>query len=250
MTDPVRDDFLTRLREPPPPEFAAALYKEITDERRPPMITRLIIPVTGHALQYVAALCLLFGIGAAASPDVRGEVIETIQRVRQVGGTTVVESNRGWDDTHRPTPGADEPRSVAKIQRVGVAEARTRVPYQFGLPTWTPPGAVLTEPVEVVDNTSVIMYWTADGKHAFILRTYRLGGGTGLIGPGSAQEVMVNGQPAALIRGLWDGQTGQWSRPQNVTLRWSTGDVTYELMANTDVGASGSDLLRIAESIR
>ena len=46
------------------------------------------------------------------------------------------------------------------------------------------------------------------------------------------------------------GATGQWSRPQFVTLHWTADGVTYELLANTDVGASVGDLLRIAESIR
>ncbi len=175
---------------------------------------------------------------------------QTIQTLKQIGGATVVESNRGWDETHHPTPRAGEPRSVAKIERVSVAEARTRVPYAFALPAWTPEGAALTDRVEVVDGASVILYWTTNGRHSFILRTYPLGGGTGLVGVGSTQEVTINGQPAALIRGMWEGATGQWSRPHFVTLHWSAGGVTYELLANTNEGASEGELLRIAESIR
>ncbi len=249
MTDPEHDDFLTRLHEPPRPEFAATLYERLHDERSTAMPHQFVTPVARHALRYVAALCLLCGVAAATSPGVRAGMLETVQRLRQIGGATFVESNRGWDGAHQPTAVAGAPRSVAQIQRVSVAEARTRVPYAFGLPTWTPEGAVLTDQVEVVDGASVILYWTFDGKHAFILRTYPPRGGTGLVGDGSTEAITVNGQPAALIRGMWDGGTGGWSRPQFVTLHWSVGGVTYELLANTDVGASEGDLRRIAESI-
>ena len=250
MTDPDHDDFLTRLREPPRPEFAATLYARLHDERSTGMVARYAAPIARQALRYVAALCLVCGIAAAISPGVRAGMLETIQRIRQIGGATFVESNQGWGGAHQPTAAVGAPRSGARIQRVSVTEARTRVPYAFGLPTWTPAGTVLTEQVEVVDDASVILYWTANGEHAFILRTYPPGGGTGLVGDGSTEAVAVNGQPAALIRGMWDGATGQWSRPQFVTLRWSVGGVTYELLANTAVGASEGDLLRIAGSIR
>lgn len=250
MTEPDHDDFLTRFREPPRPEFAASLYARLHDERSTGMFAQYVTPVARQALRYVAALCLLCGVAAATSPGVRAGMLEAVQRLRQIGGATLVESNRGWDGAHQPTSAAGAPRSVAQIQRVSVTEARKRVPYAFALPTWTPEGAVLTDQVEVIDGASVIMYWTTNSEHAFILRTYPPGGGTGLVGDGSTEAVTVNGQPAALIRGMWDGATGQWSRPQFVTLHWTADGVTYELLANTDVGASVGDLLRIAESIR
>ncbi len=62
----------------------------------------------------------------------------------------------------------------------------------------------------------------------------------------SVEEVEVNGQPAALVGGSWDYDTGQWNTEVNVTLSWMKGEGMYQLHAT---GASVEDLLRIAESI-
>ena len=151
------DEFLLRLRAQPRPEFAAALYAKIMSERQPSLFRRFIGPVAGQAARYVVALCLAFAIIAVISPSVRAGMAQTIQTLKQIGGAAVVESNRGWDETHHPTPRAGEPRSVAKVERVGVIEAGTRVPYAFRLPTWTADGAVLTNQVEVLDGKSVFL---------------------------------------------------------------------------------------------
>ena len=91
MTEPDNDDFLSRLREPPRPEFAATLYARLHDERSTGMVAEYVAPVARHALRYVAALCLLCGIAATASPSARAGMLETVQRLRQIGGATFVE---------------------------------------------------------------------------------------------------------------------------------------------------------------
>ena len=68
------------------------------------------------------------------------------------------------------------------------------------------------------------------------------------IGPDSTEEVQVNGQPAALVRGIWDYNTKQWDSPEHLSLFWQLHDVTYELQTIETI-LSVDQLIRIAESI-
>jgi hypothetical protein len=59
------------------------------------------------------------------------------------------------------------------------------------------------------------------------------------------QEVDVNGEPAALVIGGWDVDSG-WNRESARMLNWMKGEEMYQLHS---VGAAVEDLIRMAESI-
>ncbi len=60
------------------------------------------------------------------------------------------------------------------------------------------------------------------------------------------EEVQVNGQPAALVGGSWNADTGLWDGGSDLTLSWMKGDQMYLLRSP---GAPVEDLIRMAESI-
>lgn len=245
MNDIEGDEFLRGLRQAPRPEFAEALFERISQPRGGSMPGFFRSNAIGLLGKYAVALGLALAILGIASPDVRAGMAQTISKI---GGYTFVASDRGWDSAPHPIPAQQPPQAV----RVGLAEARSRVPYSFGLPTWLPEGVALKEAATEVADTSAIVYFAgADPKvSTFVWRTYQGRGGTGLVGKEATETVTVNGAPAVLIRGIWDGRTGEWSRPHLVTLRWSQSDVSYEIHANINTGISVEDLIRIAESAR
>ena len=67
-----------------------------------------------------------------------------------------------------------------------------------------------------------------------------------LVDTDSVEEVQVNGQPAALVDGGWDADSGQWDRDSAIILSWMKGEEMYQLHAS---GTSVEDLIRMAESI-
>lgn len=245
MNDIEGDEFLRGLRQAPRPEFTEALFERISQPRGGSMLDYFHSNAIRSLGKYAVALGLAVAILGIASPDVRAGVAQTISKI---GGYTFVVSDRGWDSAPHPASAQQPPQAG----RVGLAEARSRVPYSFVLPTWLPNGVALKEDATEVAGTSAIVYFVAADPDvsAFVWRTYQGQGGTGLVGNGATETVTVNGVPALLIRGIWDGRTGEWSRPHLVTLRWSQSDVSYEVHANINTGISVEDLIRIAESAR
>ncbi len=61
------------------------------------------------------------------------------------------------------------------------------------------------------------------------------------------QEVKVNGEPAALIRGVWVDNSKTWDVHEQ-TLRWLHDGIDYTLSAPLDI--STNDLVRMAESLQ
>ncbi len=239
------DDFLQQQRQAPPPEFTAALFERISQPSKGVLLTQFRTIFLRPLVKYAVALSIALAILAIISPTVRANIL---QKIVNVSGFTFVASDRGWDPGPHPTPAQPPPQAV----RVGLTTARSQVPYTFLLPTWLPPGVTLQEATTQVAGTSVIVYYVGQDPQvsAFIWRTYQGQGGTGLIGNESTEAVTVNGAPAVLIRGIWDGTTAQWSRPHLVTLHWFQDGVTYEIHANLNSGLTVDDLIRLAESAR
>lgn len=71
-----------------------------------------------------------------------------------------------------------------------------------------------------------------------------------VIGPNSAQEVIVNNQPGALLKGIWSGnpedEEAAWDPTRGHTLTWRDGGVTYEMSSPT---LDANTLIQLAESM-
>lgn len=244
MNDTREDEFLRQLRQAPRPEFTEALFESLSRPRGGSILAYFHPNVLRPLGKYAVALGLALAILGMASPGVRAGVAQTIGRV---GGFTFVASDRGWDSAPHPAPAQQPPQAG----RVGLAAARSQVPYSFELPTWLPAGRTLKEEATEVAGTSVIVYYVGnDPLQNFVWRTYQGQGGTGLVGRETTETVTVNGESALLIRGLWDERTGEWSRPHLVTLHWFQNGVSYEIHANLNSGMTVDDLIRMAESAR
>jgi cation diffusion facilitator CzcD-associated flavoprotein CzcO len=133
-----------------------------------------------------------------------------------------------------------------------LAEAQAKLPYSISLPAWAPEGFKMGTSVRIshfpgAAAPQVTTTWygsdTDMGHIELTIYGQRI---DWLVETNDVQEVQVNGQPAALVEGGWDADTGQWNREAARMLNWMKGNEMYQLHSP---GVSVEDLIRMAESI-
>jgi hypothetical protein len=240
----MNDDFLTKHYRQPRPGFARALARRLAGpDRNATMHTRTLPRL---ALVGALALLLTFALLLAASPAARAQVAKII---RQVGGVTFAESARH--------PGGPESQvTVIPSEYLTLEQARAALPFEIALPEVTPEGYTLQDTVMVTRFPGGPVVAQLDWRKSqydyalFLNINYREDGQpySHIVGPQSTEEVLVNGQPAGLVRGAWNADTRTWDEGQHISLFWQRGDVTYAL--TTGSGAiNPEELVRVAESI-
>ncbi len=241
------DRFLSLRREVPRPEFAAELYKRISQPC--PNRSYPFLALKRFALAF-AILLLAFAALLAISPDVRAQVGEVVKRI---GAFTFKETEQ--------FPDLGKNAIYLQGQMVSLDQAREMAPYALKVPAWVPAGFIMDKDVlihkdEDVGGTRILvravpvtMTWR-HGQGVPIALTQELASGPvgpGQVGPGSVKEVKVHAEPAALVRGVWNAQTQTWSESSQ-TLFWRQDRTDYRLSAPLDISAN--DLVRIAESLQ
>lgn len=233
----MNDDFLKQPKSPRP-AFANALFGRINQ----PVRTRTNSYSLRQAALTAAALSLVAALALAASPTAQAALA---QLVKQIGGVTFVEDEQ-------PIASSDVPSTVTE-QTLTLDEVDS-LPYPISLPTWLPEGFVLDTNLTVThfsdSYTPVqIAYW-GEAPQGWSTPIYLLIGQNVVnwsVELEHVEEVQINGQAAALTRGAWNADTGEWNEAEGgLTLTWTKGDLQYQLMAN-DVGAE--TLIKVAESI-
>lgn len=242
------DDFLSAGRARPRPAFAQALYRRISQPPLPKPVGRFTMTTMTRFFPQRLALGLLAGVAAlglflAASPVARAQLAGVL---RVVGGVTYNEV----DPQPGPAP-AGEPGTVPS-QTLPLAEAQASLPFALDLPAWAPAGFILQDDV-VVESfpngpTFARVAWYSDTGRVIDLRVEHPGTATWEVGPDSLEETTVNGAPAAILRGMWNADTGAWERSSAVILSWRHGDATYHL-SSSDGSTNPQVLVQMAESI-
>lgn len=239
------DDFLYQFRRPPRQEFADELYSRISQERPTFNFLKMGLSKGRRVALALVASCLVFIIGFGASPGLRAAVGEAIRHLGQIPI---------WEtDQHPFLPG--EERVISCSQTVSLAEAQALI-GELPLPGWIPEGFVLKDRVQTCEDDhgrSVELTW----EHATSHRSVSLFAEylnqdfipTEIVGIGGVEEVTVNGQPAALVRGAWNPKTKTWSPKGLVHLRWGQGKVVYQLIT-VEGALSTEELVRMAESVK
>jgi hypothetical protein len=203
------------------------------------MLTLKPMPIFFLVLVLISALLLV-------SPVVRAQVNEWIQ---QIGGVFILETNE--------YPGMGSPVQTLPFEHYSLDEVENELPFALGLPQWIPDDFEMVPLVKVTrfDEIAISAYidWKTPSDSIFsLIIQHRLDGENGglVVGEGSVQEYLVNGEPAALIMGGWNANTQMWDNNLDViTLSWYHDGQLYTLQGiNQDV--SLDDLLKIAESIQ
>jgi hypothetical protein len=233
----MNDDFLTSFRKPPPRAFAAQLYQRINT----PMNTQRNFVM--RRFSFAAAICLALLAALAFSPDARAAFSSLI---RQIGGITFL----GPEETTSQIVATPREEVITPEDILSLSEARQKLPFQISLPTWAPDGFVMGSSVRIsyFQNgfTPAIINWYGSDPNVGNIELMVGQPVKWLVDTDHLQEVEVNGQPAALVGGAWNEDSGQWDREADLSLTWMKGDVMYKL---SSPGAAVEDLIRMAESI-
>jgi len=149
-------------------------------------------------------------------------------------------------------PGESGTGTIIPEETMSLDEARAVLPFDFSLPTWAPEGFVLQEGVAVAlprEMPYARLWWRNDDLHQSIYLEVMYPATdeqrpNWVVGPGSVEEVEVNGQPAALVHGAWNADAQEFGGDL-LTLMWERDGVYYSL-----VGMEGQaeDLVRMAGS--
>lgn len=243
------DQFLKDHYRAPRPAFAAALGRRLQaiqpPAAQPAPARRALLPRAAFA---ALALLLALGLALTVSPGVRAQVLALYQ---QVGGLIFQVTG--------DYPGGSQPPTIIPAQALTLDEARQTFPAAFSLPAWLPDGYQMNPELSLTDFSEngnhfvslLVTYQDEARGTAFFLNINHSPAGeeySQIIGPGSVEEVSINGRPAGLVRGIWNSQTRQWDDDQHLSLFWQAGGAAYDLSAH-EFALSKEDLLRIAESI-
>ena len=234
----MNDDFLTRFRKAPRPEFVSALYKRINSQMKTqkPFHSRRIMLATALGIVLFAAL--------AFSPDVQAAFNSL---VRQIGGITFF----GPEEIQDQPPVPESEVTIIPEEVLPLAQAIEKLPFAISLPTWVPDGFSMGSPARISyfpnNVTPVYITWYGSDRNVGNIELMIMGQRVSwLVDTESLREVQINNQPAALVGGSWDADSGQWNSESDVSLTWLKGEVTYRL---SSPGAAVEDLIRMAESI-
>jgi hypothetical protein len=244
----MNDKFLEDYRKPPRREFILALYQrlQLDNTKADKMNLKFYRSMAFGAL----TLLLVFTLVLAVSPTVRAQLLDF---VTEVGGIGFIETGK--------YPGtAEREVTVIPSEMFTLATVRERIGFDLALPTWVPEGYTLVDEVTVMDFTSsesdvimAVIRWRnpEPWEMPISLRvSYRTGGEPmkWIIGPESVEEVQINGQAAALVRGVWNADAKRWDSPEHLSLHWQHNGQTYELQV-VEAQVNAAELIRIAESI-
>jgi uncharacterized protein DUF4367 len=232
----MNDDFLTRFRRHPPPEFCETLYERITTEMNTQK--KSVFP----RIMFAAALGLALLAALVFSPTAQAALDRV---VRQIGGVTFF----GPDETEaNATPVPESQITIVPDEVLSLAEAQEKLPYAISLPTWVPEGFQMATTVRIsyfgAKYTPVDITWSGtDPTIGGILLTVAQPVNW-YVDTNHLQEVQIKGQSAGLTGGNWNADSGQWSG-DDLTLTWMKGDVMYRLSGRLRM----EDLIKVAESI-
>jgi hypothetical protein len=262
----MNDEFLTQLRETPRAEFADALYKRISQQPQPRFSWKMLNKLTLRNAGAMFVFMLLVAACVYAVVEKRwNQVGEIWVDVQSNPKQPLVIQSGLW-------------KGPAGDMEVGtLAEAKSFLKFAFGFPTWAPNGFILDKKMNISpwSEKSLSAFWESQdgGRDIGIFLRYRwfLVAGTnqpiqqsistGPVAPGSFEEVQIQGRPAVLVQGDWEGwpmltMEGErtemelnWDEQNGLSLYWTDGDVAY-LLWTYNPAVSADDLIKMAESAR
>jgi hypothetical protein len=272
----MNDQFLYTYRPPVRKEFAENLYARLekqTYKQSLPQKGFGTMLKRSFGLYILAVLLVCFGVLYSINGDVRAAVDQAFQTI---AGFLVEErtvSPITGDENPVPVTAAQIPTMEAQptftpymveIPSQAVSDVIQNPPFYFSLPTYVPEGFDLRGDAATAVSKDWVMLGWVDQQHAEIeMLVEREYTGYALpVGVDSTEEVQVNGAPAMLVKGGWNGEH-VWQADYGMEIHWQVNGHYYRLIWNqrspvgneitaitTDPGAVRNELIRMAESVK
>ncbi len=196
--------------------------------------------------RFALACLLVFTLLFTLFEPVRANVLDLI---KHIAGFTVEESTAA--------PVIDEARVTVYVDNDYTPQPLTtalqNLPFAFSMPTYIPERFVFNNDV-ILTKSYISMSWVDKHEGEIYLLVEQNWDIPINVGAESTKEVKVNGQPAILIRGLWDIY-GKWDyNKKNLQLYWRKDGLLY-ILNSSDPSMyreviSEDELIKIAESIK
>lgn len=258
----MNDDFLTRLRKPPPREFADDLYTRIS---RPMFTHRLNSNLFSRRVAFaMAMLGLLLSATLLISPAARAFAGE---QFRQIGALIFrqVDPDQALlqAEAASPVPTVPAPGDTTPPQQTSLLEDASRLAgFSVVAPGYLPEGYEV-DTVWSIDRRESGIYVVSTFRDAakqqfLLLNQIRYAPGASFeqsLGSNETlSDVEVRGTAGLWITGRLmtdptDHTVGMQAEPklyETDLLVWQEGDITYHLFGN---GLSQAEMIRIAESL-
>ncbi len=239
----MNDKFLRAYYKEPDEEALRLMEEKLRLNHKHTHSQRWLLPL--KPAMVVGVFIIMIGVLLFVSPAVRAQVGKWIQ---QIGGVNIVETNE--------YPGGSSPVQTIPFEEYSFEEISNEVPFEISLPAWLPEGFEIIPIVKVARfsqtaETAYIDWNSSSGPILSLMIQHRLDGKNGglIVGEGSVEEYLVNGEPAALVHGGWNADIQQWDfNLKVITISWKHNEQTYVLKGIED-SISVEELLKIAESI-
>lgn len=247
------DEFLARYRERPDPKFSEELRERISHRRTSVLAIRL-----NRASLAAAAALVILAAALGVSPAARAAAEAALRQIANLRFLEVAELPRDAWVTRKT--------DVVPAEALNVQDALDRLGHPVSLPTYVPAGyelqpqARLVAAADELSPSVVFVDWrSGQGTNAAWLTlkiAYRASPpegtehGAWVVGEGAVEEAEVAGNPAALVRGAWAVDTGEYLMGDPLSLTWSRdGQLVYTLYGSASA-LSVEEMIAIAESIR
>ena len=271
------NDFMTQFREHPRKEFSETLYDKINKNKK--KVTFWNIRERPLAFSLITVV-IVFLISFAIIPSVRAA---TLQILKEIAGFNFLEMENPFEkpvgedgNTYSFTVGGvvDEKDIGDEIEGLVIGDSggtysapqisREELEENFQVRITNPvlPQGYETEGSKfyLVPNSQTSgeddwlgmqIWFRTDTENAlFLIMHPESTNLITVIGQNSVEEVLVNNNPAALLKGGWTGDPksaeAEWDSENGNTLTWSSNGVTYEL-SSPDLDANS--LIQIAETM-
>lgn len=236
----MNDDFLLNNRPDVRKSFSDHLYQQISS-RYKTKETQVITDKYSRMFKwqyaiasFMIAAILLFSF----STPVRAKAMELI---RMIAGFTIQEQSESPlnDTVSSETDSTIVSSSVSEmviqptqfpVQTKTIPTVLENPPFAFNFPTWIPEGYILDQDagISISDSWASFEWNNPDLSEIELLVEKQYTGYTIYSGDNSSEEIEINGQPALLVRGFWNGEH-QWDPDYGVVIGWEQDGHFYRL---------------------
>lgn len=272
----MNDQFLYDHCPPVRQAFAESLYRQLENRSivgQLPQKGFHFMVRRNFGMGLLVLLLVSFGIIYSSSGIVQAEVDRII---RNIAGFFVEERTESpVDESIQILPVTIDQVPTMEIQPtftpfsveipvLAASDVIQNPPFDFVLPTYVPQGFELSTDAAVAISKEWVMVDWEDGKQTEIeMLVERSYSGYNLqVGVESVEEINVNGQPALLVRGGWNGNR-VWQADYGMEVHWQTDGRYYRLIwrqhitegnevtaITGDLESIKNELIRMAESVK
>jgi len=237
----MNEDYLKQFRRSPDSKFVEKIHARLEKKQR-------LQVIRNYSVFSALAVMFLIGILMTFSSTVRAEVLQTIEEI--AGLRFDVTSNYPGDP--------DEEVTIVPSEYLSLIEAQNHFPSPVMLPTYVPQGYERQTDVEFFvlgDTPTLVIRWDSNEKSAGNIELDIKHCPSGFencgmtVGEGALEEIMLNGKPAAVIRGAWNYDTQQYDLSPMTAIQWKYDENTVYTLSTWNQDMPLEELIRMSESI-